>query len=97
MAKKASLQESETKGIAGVQSNAITLRDDITNQTLAIVEAKPSDSGEEPHITVHFRGPVSFDQLEAVNEFCRKKKFCKMLDKGRLVEAQAYAERKFSV
>ncbi len=88
------LAESTTKGIAGVQKNAITLHDTVTNQTVAIVEAIHSDT-EEPTVKIHFRSAVSIDQLDAVNEFCRKKKFCKLLNKGNFSEAQTYAERKF--
>jgi hypothetical protein len=85
-------------------ANAITIHDirtefdqlgcTVVRDPVAIVKSVQSDTGK-PSFKIYFQSAVSMDQLDAINQLCRKKKFCKLLNKGKFQEAQTYAERKF--
>ncbi len=89
---------------ANANANTITIHDirtefdklgcTVVRDPVAIVKSVQSDTGK-PSFKIYFQSAVSMDQLDAINQLCRKKKFCKLLNKGKFQEAQTYAERKF--
>lgn len=100
---KKTLQESKTKGIAGLGDNLVTLTDQTTGTVVARVQIAIPKSDNTPGLNgsiseigkIHFPSVVDLDQLEAVLEFCQKKKFNKLVKNGDLQQAQEFANRKF--
>ena len=88
--KKKVVEQDAKDTLAGLGENVVRIVDADTGDGICYIGQK-----NEEH-QIFFSRPIGLEEIEAISDFIKKKKFLRAMKKGKLEKAQKLADKKFA-